>query len=213
MTQHKRERAKQERAIRTREQLLRAAAEVFDASGYAGASINRILDRAELTAGAMYFHFKSKEDLARAVILEQATDVHFPRTEPGLQQVLDMTGHLATEIRTNTLLRAGIRLAVDTTEESLREFAIYDYWVDQFRSELVEAHARGELHPFVDATAAARLVVASFTGTQIMSRAASNWADLPALIADLWHCLLPAFAPADVIGRLTIPNDRNGATA
>jgi AcrR family transcriptional regulator len=49
--------AKQERAVQTRESLLRAAAEVFDEYGYSGASINRILKRAGLTAGALYFHF------------------------------------------------------------------------------------------------------------------------------------------------------------
>lgn len=74
--------SRQERAVRTREALLRAAAEVFDTAGYSGASINKILERAGLTAGAMYFHFKNKEALARAVIMEQAADLEFPRASP-----------------------------------------------------------------------------------------------------------------------------------
>ncbi|MER7106033.1 TetR family transcriptional regulator, partial [Streptomyces humidus] len=48
---------RQERGVQTRRQLLRAAAEVFDESGFAGASIKDILQQAELTAGALYFHF------------------------------------------------------------------------------------------------------------------------------------------------------------
>ncbi|MEU6812681.1 ScbR family autoregulator-binding transcription factor [Streptomyces sp. NPDC046831] len=198
---------RQERALRTREQLLRAAAEVFDATGYSGASISKILDRAGLTAGAMYFHFKSKEDLARAVILEQAADLDFPQTEPGLQQLLDSTGYLAVQLQTDILLRAGVRLAVEQNESGLQEYAIYEYWIEEFRQELVRAREKGQLHPFVDVADFARVVVASFTGTQIMSQVASDRADLPELIAALWRCLLPALAPAEVVERLVIPGD------
>ncbi|GAA3825831.1 ScbR family autoregulator-binding transcription factor [Streptomyces phyllanthi] len=200
MSQHK-----QERAVRTRERLLRAAAEVFDTTGYAGASISRILERAGLTAGAMYFHFKSKEDLARAVILEQAADLDFPETESGLQQLLDMTGYLAVELKTNTLLRAGVRLAVEQNEVGLQEYSIYEWWIDRFRQELVQAREKGQLHPFVDEADFARVVVGAFTGTQIMSQVSSDRANLPELIAAMWRCLLPALAPADVVETLVIP--------
>ncbi|MER7195892.1 TetR family transcriptional regulator [Streptomyces flaveolus] len=43
---------KQERATRTRELILRAAAEVFDESGYSGAGISKIMNRAGVTQGA-----------------------------------------------------------------------------------------------------------------------------------------------------------------
>jgi AcrR family transcriptional regulator len=51
-----------------RARLLRAAAEVAAESGYDGASISRICERAGLPASSLYWHFKDKDDLLAAVI-------------------------------------------------------------------------------------------------------------------------------------------------
>ncbi|MFF5935693.1 ScbR family autoregulator-binding transcription factor [Streptomyces sp. NPDC012508] len=204
---------RQERAIRTRELVLRAAAEVFDEAGYLGASITKILDRAGVTAGAVYFHFRSKEGLARAVILEQAADLKFPEGEGGLQQLLDMTGYLAVEMQRNTLLRAGVRLAVEQGVVGKQEYSIYEWWADRFHQELVVARQKDQLLDGVDEAAFAQLLVAAYTGTQVMSQLSTGRADLPRRIADMWRCLLPALAPASVIGGLRIPEgDAVGAT-
>ncbi|WP_193513707.1 ScbR family autoregulator-binding transcription factor [Streptomyces griseoloalbus] len=203
----------QERAIRTRELVLRAAAEVFDESGYLGASITKILERAGVTAGAVYFHFRSKEGLARAVILEQAADLQFPEGEGGLQQLLDMTGYLAVEMQRNTLLRAGVRLAVEQGVVGKQEYSIYEWWADRFHQELVVARQKDQLLDGVDEAAFAQLLVAAYTGTQVMSQLSTGRADLPRRIADMWRCLLPALAPASVISGLRIPEgDTVGAT-
>ncbi|MET9775668.1 ScbR family autoregulator-binding transcription factor [Streptomyces sp. NPDC006367] len=194
----------QERAQRTREVLLRAAAEVFDEVGYAGASINKILDLAGVTAGAVYFHFKSKEGLARAVILEQAADLRFPQERDGLQQLIDMTQYLALEMQRNTLLRAGVRLAVEQSDSGLQDYTIYDWWTEHFREQLLRAGELGELLPDVNETEFAQQLVGSYTGTQIMSQISCGRADLPRRIAVMWRYLLPAIAPAEVIARLDL---------
>ncbi|WP_263980880.1 ScbR family autoregulator-binding transcription factor [Streptomyces naphthomycinicus] len=195
----------QQRAVRTREVLLRAAAEVFDEVGYTRASITKIIDRAGLTAGAVYFHFKSKEGLARAVIHEQAADLQFPQGDPGLQRLVDMTDYLAVEMQRNTLLRAGVRLAVEQNEADLQKYAIYEWWAERFREELVAARHKGQLLPSVDETSFASLLVAAYTGTQIMSQLSTRRTDLPGRISGMWRCLLPALAPDEVIEQLTIP--------
>ncbi|MFD3805999.1 TetR family transcriptional regulator [Streptomyces sp. NPDC058619] len=59
--------AKQERAARTRESLVRAAAEVFAEQGFVTASIAAISRRAGVSAGGLHFHFESKTALAQAV--------------------------------------------------------------------------------------------------------------------------------------------------
>lgn len=46
-----------------RDQILDAAAEEFGAHGYSAASMNRIIDAAELSKGAMYYYFDGKADL------------------------------------------------------------------------------------------------------------------------------------------------------
>jgi AcrR family transcriptional regulator len=51
----------------TRAALLRAARELFGAQGYVDTSNDEIVARAGVTKGALYHHFKGKEDLFRAV--------------------------------------------------------------------------------------------------------------------------------------------------
>ena len=55
--------AKQQRAIETRSQIINAAAQVFAASGYVSTSLNEIVRVADVTQGALYFHFGSKSEL------------------------------------------------------------------------------------------------------------------------------------------------------
>ncbi|MGW0866727.1 ScbR family autoregulator-binding transcription factor [Streptomyces sp. NPDC002611] len=200
-------RQRQERAERTRAALIHAAAEVFDQAGYHGAGLNAILQRAGITTGAMYFHFKSKEELARAVIVDQAAELQWPQGKKGLQQLVDVCQYLAVEMRSNVLFRAGVRLAVEQSEVNLLDYSIYDWWSEQFRTHLTEARELGQLNPEVDEAAFAQVIVASYTGTQIMSRLSTNRSDLPARIENMLRCLLPAIAPAEIVASLEFPGN------
>lgn len=60
-----------ERAERTRSTVLDAAAREFDAFGYDGARLDRIVTRTGLTKGAVYFHFASKLALAEALVADK----------------------------------------------------------------------------------------------------------------------------------------------
>jgi AcrR family transcriptional regulator len=51
-----------------RAQLIKAAQKVFTRKGYAGATTAEIARKARLTKGALYFHFKNKEDIFFAVV-------------------------------------------------------------------------------------------------------------------------------------------------
>ncbi len=192
----------QDRAIRTRKMILRAAAEVFDEYGYAGSSISKIIDRAGLTQGAMYFHFKSKEDLARAVINGQAGDLQLPDRPAGLEQLISLCFHLARQLREDALFRAGVSLAVEQGQLGIRDFTPYDMWSDLFRAEFEAAAQAGELLPDVDTVEVARLLVASYTGCQLMSNLLTHRADLPGRIAQLWHYLLPGIATPEISAQL-----------
>jgi AcrR family transcriptional regulator len=50
-------------AVEKRERILEAAAKEFTARGYDGASLNRILEEAEVSKGAAYYYFDDKADL------------------------------------------------------------------------------------------------------------------------------------------------------
>jgi AcrR family transcriptional regulator len=77
-------RTKAEQRAATMHKLTEIARQVFASEGYAEASLEKIVQRAGVTRGALYHHFESKEGLFRAVLeivqgevakrIEQAAD-------------------------------------------------------------------------------------------------------------------------------------------
>jgi AcrR family transcriptional regulator len=62
--------AKIEDNSQTRNQILRAALKRFAHSGYAAASVQHIVDDAKLSKPALYYHFKDKAGLFKALVHE-----------------------------------------------------------------------------------------------------------------------------------------------
>jgi len=60
----------------TREQILRAALKAFADAGYAGTSVQEIVDAARVTKPTMYYHFQNKAGLYQA-LLDQAHDERY----------------------------------------------------------------------------------------------------------------------------------------
>ncbi len=52
----------------TREKILDAAQALILERGYAGMTVDNVLERVGITKGAFFYHFKSKDDLARSLI-------------------------------------------------------------------------------------------------------------------------------------------------
>ncbi|MFD6390973.1 TetR family transcriptional regulator [Nocardia sp. NPDC055029] len=110
----------QERARRTRAAIIKSAAVEFGKSGYAAASLNRILEGSRATKGAMYFHFDSKEDLARAV-LETAVERYricaerwLGRADLGPLDLLHgMVDEIALRLEHDTIVQAEYRLVIE----------------------------------------------------------------------------------------------------
>jgi AcrR family transcriptional regulator len=63
------------RAAGTRSQLVAVGRELFAERGFAGTSTEEIVLRAGVTRGALYYHFKDKQDLFRAVFAEITEEV------------------------------------------------------------------------------------------------------------------------------------------
>ena len=63
-----------ERRTATRLAILEAARSLFANQGYEATSVSDILDAAALSRGAMYHHFKSKEDVFAAVFVQTSSD-------------------------------------------------------------------------------------------------------------------------------------------
>lgn len=189
--------ARQERAEQTRNAILEAAASRFDMVGFLGASLSDILAEAGVTKGALYFHFKAKEDLADALIQEQFS-IWQPLSEvdqPGLQTVIDVTQNMANNLLTNVRVRASIRLVIEQGSFIAPASSAYKQWIDTFHGCLVAAKAAGDLRKEVNPHDLAQYVVASFTGIQLSSQVLTGRSDLFERVTFMWNTILQAVVP------------------
>ncbi|MDG4864682.1 ScbR family autoregulator-binding transcription factor [Streptomyces sp. T-3] len=195
----------QARAVKTREKIVLAAAEVFDEAGFAGASMKRIGQRAGTTMGAMYFHFKSKSDLAQAVLDGQPDSVlPFLGTE-GLQRLVDITLSWSWQLQHDPMLRAGLRLVIEQSAFELQNDTLYTDWKKVMTECLEVARNKGDLAADVDLGELVEHVAACLTGTQLYSQIVGDRADLPQRIARMWRFLLPGIvARAEVAERIAL---------
>ncbi|MWA08066.1 ScbR family autoregulator-binding transcription factor [Streptomyces sp. BA2] len=201
-------RLKQDRAVRTREVLLRAAAVEFDEKGYTGALVTSILTRAELTAGAMYFHFKNKEALAVAVMNEQHQAIEPRLTSRGLQRLVDITLVWAHQLPIDPMLRAGVRLAVEQGSFGMRDASTFLNWQASMLECLRDAEEDRELMPGVDPESVAEFVVGACTGVQLYAQLVNGRADLQQRTVRMWELLLPGLAVPTVARSISLDPKR-----
>lgn len=113
----------QERAIRTRRLMLKSAAEVFDREDYASARLSDISARANMSTGALHFHFANKEDLAQAVVSEargilwRAARLAYEKNSEPLQALTDISHTLSQLLSWDVVSRAGLRLDNDRSRK------------------------------------------------------------------------------------------------
>lgn len=201
-------RPQQDRALKTREAIVMGAAEVFDEYGFSGASISKIMKRAGVSQGAMYFHFKSKEDLARAVMSAQPETV-IPRLgSHGLQRIVDTTFVWAWQIQSDVLLRAGVRLTNEQDGTGVRDATPYTDWSQILEVTLREAQYDGELRESVDVKQLSEFLVSTCTGMQMYSNAVSARQDLPERTVAMWKLLLPSIAAGRIVESIDLDVNR-----
>lgn len=58
----------------TREKILASANQLIFESGYGGTTVDEVIDKSGITKGAFFYHFKSKEDLAQALVERYAAE-------------------------------------------------------------------------------------------------------------------------------------------
>ncbi|MGX2998878.1 ScbR family autoregulator-binding transcription factor [Streptomyces sp. JNUCC 64] len=193
------ERVRQRRAMETRGGILRAAAEVFDEYGFAGASIAKICERGGTTQGAIYFHFGSKEGLAREVMNAQPDVIVPGLASQGLQRLVDITLVWSRRLREDPLLRAGVRLTNEQGSFGLNERAPYRTWSHIMTEILEVSRERGELREGLELERVADFVVAACTGLQMYSFVVCGRSDLTERTVEMWRFLLPGIAVPDAV--------------
>ncbi|MFG2279363.1 ScbR family autoregulator-binding transcription factor [Streptomyces asoensis] len=198
--------AQQERAVRTRRAVLEAAATVFAEHGYTAATVADILKAAGVTKGALYFHFDSKEALARGVLEVQANQP-LPEQEIKLQELVDVAMSVAHRLRFDPVVRAGARLSADPAGRQHYGSA-WPVWVDVITQIVSAARERGETLGHVVPREIAELVVGAFNGVQLYAQLETGLEDVEYRISVLLQHLLPSIASPSVLMRLDVAPDR-----
>lgn len=89
------ERKEREKEMR-RDEILKAAEEIFFSKGLATATMDEIAEKAELSKGTLYLYYKSKEDLYLAVAMRGSEIMYqmfvdaTPPSKPILQRITDL---------------------------------------------------------------------------------------------------------------------------
>ncbi|MET8685640.1 ScbR family autoregulator-binding transcription factor [Streptomyces sp. NPDC004732] len=185
----------QERAARTRESLMRAAAEVFAEDGFVPATLGTISRRAGVSAGALHFHFENKHALARAVEAASLVTLHRITREaeerhPGaLPRLIAAGDALLHALEQDVVVRAGFQL-VGPAAWRTGPLDLRDAWQRWVEALLHTARREGTLAAGVSPARAAAAVVAATVGFAVLGLSDPRWLSHRTL-SQYWDLMLP----------------------
>lgn len=195
------------RADTTRLQILRAASRQFAHKPYSLVSLDDILADAEVTKGAMYFHFRSKYALASAIIeyrgavARASVDQLLAQKLSGLETLIDISYLVAIEDIGDETARAGLNLLESIGRTDGLQGIIYRQWVTAFAAIARKGAKDGDIIADRDSEGIARLLVSMYLGL----RQTSNLAEPERFLRDLeglWALAMPGFVKPDRISYL-----------
>ncbi|MFF3574768.1 TetR family transcriptional regulator [Nocardia jiangxiensis] len=194
----------QERARRTRAAIIRSAAVEFGKSGYAAASLNRILEGSRATKGAMYFHFDSKEDLARAV-LDAAVERYrtsierwLGRTDLGPLDILrGMLDEVALRLDNDIIIQAEFRLIIEPEFHRDVQAGGGRILGRAIRMLAVRAIDQKQLRPDADPDKFARTLTAALAGQRYVTDMVGGPADMRMRFTEALEIIVEAMGTAE----------------
>lgn len=187
----------------TRRKIITAAVDLFSEIGYPATGLGEIIERADMTKGALYYHFDSKEALAEAIIEEGGASMLAAfhnitdSSSPALENLIHGLFVVCDFSRTDRVAEIGLHLLQtfaginDTTQR------VYASWLDAISAQLHRAATEGDLREGVDPGAAAEVILAATLGAEALARAGSGGTDLRERIVRTWGLLLPALVDAE----------------
>lgn len=196
--------AQQDRARATRANIIEGAAKVFDVVGYGLSNLADIANASSVTKGALYFHFKSKESLAEAVIAEQHTRVQatsesvLAERHSALPSMVLVSRRFAEQLQVDPVVRAGIRLTFEASTFGASVRDPYEDWIAMMKHLSVMGQNDGTITTVMNPSSLAQFLVASFTGVQMVSDILTKRQDLSERLDDMWSLLLPVLSPEHI---------------
>jgi TetR/AcrR family transcriptional regulator, transcriptional repressor for nem operon len=196
------------RSDTTREQILRAASHQFAQRPYYAVGLDDILAEAQLTKGAMYFHFRSKHALALAIVDEQilrsanAVQDLLARKLSGLETLIDVSYLVAIDDISQDVTRAAFNLLESVGRTEKLQARLLHGWIELI-GEIAERGIReGDIVQQGDPEDIGRLLVSIYMGL----RQASNLDEPVVLLGDFEKALstvLRGIVQPDRIGYFT----------
>ena len=207
-TSERRADAGERRADTTRHRLIAAASHQFAHRSYSMVSLDDILAAAELTKGAMYFHFPSKQALALAIIDDlnemsrAAVTELLTRRMSGLETLIDLVFLQAVQNTQNEVARAGARLLETVDNATDLSTTVWQSWIEFVTTLIQKAVTDGDVVDHTDPEDVAKMLVALWVGTRRISDL-----DQPERYLDnlqkAWILTLPSFTNPDRIDYFT----------
>jgi TetR/AcrR family transcriptional repressor of nem operon len=179
------------RSDTTREQILRAAAHQFAQRPYYAVGLDDILADAQLTKGAMYFHFRSKHALALAIVDEQtvrsgaAVQELFTRKLSGLETLIDVSFLTAMADISEDVTRAAFNLLESVGRTEKLQERLLGGWIEMLGEIAGRGIREGDIVDRADPEDIGRLLVSIYMGL----RQASSLDDPVVLLGDYQKAL------------------------
>jgi TetR/AcrR family transcriptional regulator, transcriptional repressor for nem operon len=193
---------------KTRTQILRAACHEFAAKAYSSVSLDDIVAAAQVTKGAMYFHFRSKHALAEAIMdersaLTRASIVDITsRKLSGLETIIDIVYVVGAQDYTTEVGRAGLNLMDSVGRIEGVQAKRLDEWVKGMSQAVGRAIAEGDIVEGSDPEDVARLIISVYTGTRLTTEL-NNAEQFLRNMEKNWTFILPGFTAPDRIKYFT----------
>jgi AcrR family transcriptional regulator len=196
MSSHRQRRApRAATAEPARKQMLAAAIDCFARHGYRGTSIDRIAREVGVTKGALYYHFRDKEDLLFAAVTERVGEFErkvlrevdpAPDALTTLRRVVDACFFHATVSNHRRFVITLMVEALDTNPRLSEEFRRILRGMRGFLAEVVRRGQReGTMRPDVDPDAVAATIAGGIMGAEIQHYQDPEQIDLRAVLDTL----------------------------
>lgn len=196
--------ARQARAEITRDSVLAGAADVFLRLGYANASLSEIIAQSNVTKGALYFHFGSKEELARAVVdqgnerLSASCKGFFDNRVPALEACIGVSYVVADLTQNDPMVAAMLKLNHQIGDYRGTEGdSITLNWGKVNRMLAERAIEQGDLKSDLDADVVGLLWQELTAGVHIVAVGTDSVDQMAVRMERLWYFLLPALVPEE----------------
>jgi TetR/AcrR family transcriptional repressor of nem operon len=164
---------------KTRQQIVEAAAAMFNQRGYEGSTLSALMEATGLEKGGIYRHFSGKEELAAEAfdyMWQTARDLRLTGLN-GLTGVAWLKTYISNFVNNRSPVAGGcpiLNTAIDSDDGNpmlrMKVTKALKSWRCRIRTVIENGMESGEIRSGVDARAAATLIVATLEGALMMSR-------------------------------------------